>query len=778
MLHIDFETHSTLDLKKVGVYRYAESPDTDVWCAAYSLDDGPVLIWLPGDPCPDEIINTVRQRGQFIAHNAQFERVLWRAILTPRYGWPVVDLSQWQCTMAMALAMSLPAGLGNAAAAVGLEHDKDMKGHRLMLQMCKPRRIESDGSIIWWDDDQRKQRLFNYCAKDVEVERALYSRLLPLSKREQSLWVLDQQINDRGVQIDLALVASADTAVADTVRSLDAKIKDITDGSVQACTNVSQLIKWLREQGVQTDSVSKEALFALSSQNISDKAKAAIKIRQEAAKSSTAKLKTMRIVACDKGRAHGLFQYHAASTGRWGGRLIQLQNLPRPDLENHEIAQALELINNKQIDLLDMVYGPPMTVIASCLRAMITGQPGYELMAADFSAIEARVIAWLAGEEKVLSVFRGEGNIYEHTAAGIYDMDVNSVTKEQRFVGKVACIAEGELVLTDHGLVPIEMVTVAMKVWDGIAWVSHDGPVFQGFREVIAYDGLTATEDHCVFTAQARQIPFEISACQRIPMAVTGVGSYAIRISGSRPHASVFHKGKMPVWDLLNAGPRNRFTVSGRLVHNCLALGYQGGVAAFQNMAKNYDVDISDEKAEEIKVAWRKANPSIVRFWHRLENAAIKAVRNPRAIIPVNRTILFRVAGSFLWCRLPSGRTLCYPYPKIQQRETPWGQKKPMVVFKGVDAISRKWGEQHTYGGKLAENITQAVARDLLAEAMFRVEAAGYPIVLTCHDEIVSEVRKGFGSLDEFVDAMCVVPEWASGLPLAADGYISKRYRK
>ena len=647
-LFIDLETRSTSDLKKVGVYVYAKNPETDIWCVALAQDDQEICLWVPGEPCPTEVQSAVANGYQIVAHNAQFERIMWREILSPRYGWPEPKLLQWRCTMAMALAMSLPAGLGNAAAAVGLEYDKDMKGHRLMLQLCRPRSIQEDGEIVWWDDADRQKRLQEYCRTDVKVERALFNRLLPLRGQEKDIWILDQIINDRGIQIDLSLVDSAESIVANTTVELNERMRIVTNGAVTACTNTGQLTGWLRSQGVETTSVAKPVLPELLEQDIPDAARSAIKLRQEAARSSTAKLKTMRSATGSDGRARGLFQYHAASTGRFGGRLIQVHNLPRPDLSINEINGALNIIRDRDHHLLDLLYGPPMDVVSSCLRSMLTVPSGKELYVADFSAIEARVVAWLAGEEKVLEVFRGDGKIYEHAAAGIYGVDINNVTKDQRFVGKLSI----------------------------------------------------------------------------------------------------------------------------------LSLGYQGGIVAFQSMARNYGVDISEDKANEIKTAWRKANANIVRFWKLLENAAIKAIQSPCANAHANDKIIFRVAGSFLWCRLPSGRALCYPYPKVTSKQTPWGEMRPMVIYKGVEGISKKWKEQDAYGGRWAENVTQAVARDIMVEAMVRVEQAGYPIVLTCHDEVVSEVPIDFGSIDEFFELMCVVPAWANGLPLSADGYRGTRYRK
>ncbi|MEO5346867.1 MAG: DNA polymerase [Magnetococcus sp. YQC-9] len=648
-LHLDLETRATADLKKVGVFTYAAHPQTDIWCAAFAVDDGPVQVWTPGMPCPEEIETAVLFGWTIMAHNAQFEQTLWAGVLSPRYGWPEPDHKQWQCTMAMALAMSLPAALGDAAAAVGLDHDKDMKGRRLMLQMCKPRSIQPDGTPVWWDDAARVERLIAYCQQDVVVERALAKRLLPLRKQEQELWWLDQEINRRGVCLDTVTVRAAQAVVDAVIERLDEQMRLTTDGAVSACSNAGQLTAWLRSRGMDVSTVAKTALPEyLEEADLPTDVRTAIELRQEAAKSSTAKLRAMELVAGEDHRARGLFQYHAASTGRWGGRLIQTQNMPRGDLNPHEVQDALRLIIAGDVDFLDMMYGYPMAVISSCLRGLIQAAPGHELMTVDFASIEARVVAWLAGEERVLEVFRGDGLIYELAASGIYNVPMEAVTKQQRLIGKISV----------------------------------------------------------------------------------------------------------------------------------LALGFGGGKVAFQSMAKNYGVQITGQKAEEIKVAWRAANPNIVRFWKKLEEAAMEALRHPRVKVSAGSHILFVKNGSFLWCRLPSGRSLCYPYPVIIKQATPWGEMKDTIAFKGIDPVSHKWCEQTTFGGRLAENVTQAVARDLLAEAMLRVSKAGLPIVLHVHDEVSCEIPESNGDLKAFERMVAEVPLWAKGLPIGVEGWIGKRYRK
>ncbi len=299
---------------------------------------------------------------------------------------------------------------------------------------------------------------------------------------------------------------------------------------------------------------------------------------------------------------------------------------------------------------ISMFHGNPLSTLSDCLRGFLIAAPGHNLIAADFSAIESRVVNWLSGEERILDVFRGDGKIYEFTASQIYGVPIEDVTKEQRQIGKVAE----------------------------------------------------------------------------------------------------------------------------------LALGFGGGKGAFQMMAKTYGVKVSDEKAEEIKLAFRSQRSKLVAYWHAVESAAISALLDAGRSVsagPFDRKVSFKKSGSFLWCQLPSKRVLCYPYPQVQLNLTPWGTMKDQLTYM-AQGINHKWERQGAYGGLLVENVTQAIARDLLVEAFFRLEERGYSIIMHVHDEIVCEVKEGFGSVSEMEKIMEENPRWAMGLPIAATGWMGKRYRK
>lgn len=645
-IFIDFETRSELDITKVGADVYSRHPSTDVLCVAWARDNGPVYVrervelpafWM-------EPFNF------FAAHGAAFELAIWNNILTPRYGWPEVTPKDFECTMAMCYAMSLPGKLEMAALALGLDIGKDMRGRRVMMQLCKPRSYDDQGKSVWWDDMAKTQALMEYCKKDVEVTRGLYKRLQPLSPQERKIWLLDQAINRRGVAVDVELAKKAVAVVeAETLR-LDKEMERLTDGFVPTCGSNIALQKYLtqgRENIVlSVDKASVLDMLAGKLEPVSPHHKKILTLRQEAGKSSTAKLQTMLNCSSYDGRLRGLFQYHGANTGRWAGRNVQLQNLPRGKLPHETVDKVLALLRGGGTgDDIDNFFGPPLDTISSCIRAFLTAKQGCVFIAVDYGQIESRVRSWLAGDEKLIDVYRGDGKVYEHTAAGIYGIPPEAVTKEQRQIGKTAD----------------------------------------------------------------------------------------------------------------------------------LALGFGGGVGAFQTMAKNLGVKVTDEKAEQIKVAWRRNHPTVVRFWKDLERGAIEAVLSSGVQVRSGKYIRWVKKGSFLWCELPSKRILCYPYPKIV------GGKfgNDALQYMSIDSFTKKWDSTDTYGGSLCENVVQAVARDILAEAMLRLSKA-YDVVMHIHDEFVIEINEAVAQ-KEWLNISRIAAEppiWAKDLPLTVEGWIGERYRK
>lgn len=656
-LHLDFETRSTVDLRKTGVDVYAEHPTTGVICLAYAVDDEPVqlldvtAVSKPEGPLLAALANpdTI-----YFAHNAHFELVMWHHVMHKRHGWPNLDPAKMRCTMAMAYALGLPGSLDDAAASMHLGVTKDKEGRALMMRMCRPRAVDAKGRVTWWQDEDRLQRLYDYCRTDVEVERTLERALRPLKPSEQALWTRDYFINRRGVQLDVHAIRLAQAATNEAARDLNAELSQLTDGVVPTATNVGKLSAWVRAQGHEVHSLTKGDVSELMASGLPPHVKRALEIRQQVGKASTKKLDAMLHSASPDSRARGLLQFHGAGTGRWSGRRVQPQNLPRPKLKQDEIEKVIASLDRPDfIERVKLTHGEPMEVLASCLRGMIVAAPGHDLITVDFANIEGRVLAWLAEQDSKVDAYRaydaGTGpDLYKVAAADIYKKPIEEITSDERQIGKVAE----------------------------------------------------------------------------------------------------------------------------------LALGYQGGRGAFATMAAAYGVEVDEARAEEIKTAWRKANPDIVNFWYALERAAFAAVKKPGTVQEVGR-IKFRVSGRWLFCCLPSGRVLAYAYPRIEARKVPWQDELVNGVrFYAYTTMGNSWGPVDAYGGLWAENVTQAVARDLLAGAIIRADDAGYPVILHVHDEVVSEVPESFGSLEEFTAIIVAGESWSEGLPIAGEGWRGKRYRK
>lgn len=647
ILHIDFETRSACDLSAEGLDNYAKHPTTSVLCLAYAFDDEPVDLIFASDPdAMYHLHNHVRDGGLMYCHNAAFEFSIWNHVLAARFGWPELKTEQMRCTMAMAYAMGLPGSLDNASAALGLTQAKDAKGGRVMKQISKPKGIAEDGSPIWWDDADKLQILYDYCKQDVEVERALHHRLMELSPSEQDVWRLDQKINARGIKVDVPSIDKAMALVSQEKHRLDDAMRMVTGNAVAGCTDLAQLKKWIKVQGVEIGGLAKADINGLLATDLPAQVRHVLLLRQEAGKTSTAKLPAMKSRAGIDGRMRGLFQYHGAATGRWAGRGPQPHNFERATILKKPAEIEDVLCHLEDPAYLDMMYGSPTHLVADCMRSMITAEPGNELIACDYANIEGRVLAWLAGEDWKVQAFR--------------DYDAG------------------------HGA-DLYILTVMRS---------------RGVSEAIA----------------------------------------------------------------------KAFRQEGKVEE--LAFQYGGGKGAMATWCRTFGLQMEDSVKEERKVRWRAAHPKIVAFWSAIERAAIRAVQEGGK--HTVRGISFKVAGSFLWCQLPSDRVICYPYPQI-------GEGKfggPSLTYMSVDSLSNKWVRVDTYGGALTNNVTQAIARDILVDGMMKLDAMGYDIVMHVHDEIVVEAPIGTLSVDKMATVLSITPQWAAGLPLAASGYSALRYRK
>lgn len=443
---IDFESRSSVDLKRAGVYRYAQHESTDIWCMAYAFGDGPVQVWTPDQPFPADLADWVKAGKPLRAHNAQFERIVWREVLGKRRGLPTPTLEQWWCTAACVAAAALPRRLEEAAGVLDLPVKKDMDGYRLMMRMArprKPRKGERQGTLLWWDEPEKVARLIEYCKTDVEVERLVAAAVRPLSEVERLVYLMDQRINDRGVMLDLPLVRAAKRLVDAAALDYDAELKDLTGDPAMKVTSVGALTTWLRDRGFAAESLDKQSVRdMLASVPTDETVRRVLEIRQEAGKSSNAKVEAMLDAVCSDGFIRGMLMYHAASTGRWAGRLVQPQNFPKGTL-NYDLEGACKDILSGDRALIEALHGPVLETVSSCLRSMLIAEPGKDLVAADFAAIEARVLAWLADEQWLVKAFANNEPVYETMASHIFQKPVVKSMKTERDLGKRAILGCG-----------------------------------------------------------------------------------------------------------------------------------------------------------------------------------------------------------------------------------------------------------------------------------------------------------------------------------------------
>jgi len=503
-----------------------------------------------------------------------------------------------------------------------------------------------------------------------------------------------------------------------------------------------------------------------------------LELRLQLAKSSVRKYQAMENAACSDDRARGMFQFYGANrTGRWSGRQIQAQNLKRNSIE--DLAVARELVKGGDYEAVKLLYGDVPDTLSQLVRTAFIPKRSHRFIVSDFSAIEARVLSWLAGETWRMDIFAEDGDIYCATASRMFHCEVtkhgeNGHLRQKGKQAELACIAEGQLVLTDHGLVPIERVTTDHLLWDGEDWVSHEGVICKGIREVIIYGGLSATADHLVWVeGMGKLVPLGFAAKCGASLARTADGKKAIALGGHQgkqeaPGSNDAPKelGTRNVYDIVNAGRHNRFTVSGVLVHNC---GYGGSVGALKAMGA-LESGMTEDELKPLVDAWRQSNPNIVQLWWDVDKAAKDAVREKNTTN--THGIRFSYESGFLFITLPSGRRLAYVKPRIGTNA--FGSD--CVTYEGVGA-TKKWERIDTFGGKLVENAIQAISRDLLCYTMQKLEATGCRIVMHIHDEVVIEAPKDM-KVDEVGSIMSIVPSWADGLMLSAAGYEAEFYMK
>ena len=551
-LMIDLETKSDVDITKAGVYRYADSPYFDILLFAYSVDDAPVQVvdLACGEHLPEEILNALTDdRIQKHAFNASFERVclsVWLRRNYPErfvsYGSPedacgnYLNPKAWRCTMVAAAYLGLPLSLASVGAVLQLQQQKMSEGKALIRYFCVPYDHVNGIPVFHAPADApEKWNVFRaYNQRDVETEQAIEQKIarFPVPEFVWREYDLDQNVNDRGIQLDLQLVQQAIRMDSLTKDKLLHQLKDLTD--LDNPNSVQQMKQWLAEHGLELESLGKKEVQE-QLKNASPDLQEVLLLRQQVSKSSVKKYQAMQNAVCSDGRARGMFQFYGANrTGREAGRIIQLQNLPQnhlPDLED-----ARKLVKSGDLEAVELLYEDVPDTLSQLIRTAFVPKPGYKFLVADFSAIEARVIAWLAGETWRMQAFAEGKDIYCASASKIFGVPVvkhgiNGHLRQKGKVAELACIAEGQLVLTDHGLIPIEKVTTDDLLWDGEQWVHHEGVIYKGKREVITYEGLTATPDHLVWIeGQSRPIQFGIAASCGSHLVQTGDGGKSIRL--------------------------------------------------------------------------------------------------------------------------------------------------------------------------------------------------------------------------------------------------------
>nr|DAT74921.1 MAG TPA: DNA polymerase I [Caudoviricetes sp.] len=641
-LSIDIETYSDIDLIKCGVYRYADSPNFEILLFAYSIDDGDISIidFTQGEKMPP-VIRAALTSPDVIktAYNAQFERVC----LCKHLGIHL-DAAQWYCTAVQAAELSLPSSLADVGTVLGLERQKMTEGKDLIKYFCvpcAPTKTNGGRTRNLPRHAPDKWELFKkYCMRDVDVERQIAEKLrnYPISESEHDLYVLDQQINDRGVLVDQQLAEQA--IIMNRTQTAIATEEAYKLTGLENPNSVAQLKDWLASKGIHTEELSKKTVQALSNETDGDIQKVLL-LRLLMAKTSVKKYEAVTRSVCSDGRVHGMMRFYGANrTGRWAGSILQPQNLPQNHLS--DLSLARDVVKSGDFEFLSMLYRNVPNVLSELIRTVLVPKQGSRFVVADFSAIEARVLAWLADESWRLDTFRAGGDIYCASASKMF----------------------------------------------GVPVVKH----------------------------------------------------------GENGHLR--QKGKVAE----------------------LACGYGGSVGALKAMGA-LEMGIPEQELQGIIDDWRSANPNIISLWNDVGNAAMKVIKE-KSYAKVG-SLGFIYKSGIMFVKLPSGRCLSYVKPKIGTNR--FGGES--ITYMGINQ-AKKWDRLETFGGKLVENITQAIARDLLASAMLNVTAAGYNIVFHVHDEIIAEVPEGQGSVEEMCDLMARNPSWAGGLPLNADGYECEYYRK
>ena len=659
---IDFETASAVDLKKCGAWVYSEDPTTEVLCLAWWTSlrpDGATALWVPGDPLPPELAAAIEKGAFFIAHNAGFEKAIWRNIMVPVYGWPDIPNHWWHDTLAVCAEKSLPLDLDHAAITLRLPYQKDNEGSNFTKSLSKPnKRGEYDRS------EKALQRVYDYCRQDIATQVALHQRVGWQERGERRVWLLDQKINERGLRIDLPFVRACRGVVDRASVPLLAEFRSLTGGLKP--TQVQKFGAWVKDRGVSIPNMAKETLAQLLGadedgedvedfdasalvQDVPDDVRRALSIRQLIGSASVKKLPRMEMCAGADGRVRGTMQYHAATTGRWGGRLFQPHNFPRGttmiDQAKPDAQALVDAIMTGDPDYVEMLFGPAVETVVSSLRHAIIADPGKQFISGDFAGIEARVVLALAGQHDKTELMASGADVYCHMASRIFGRPIDKKKDpEERQTGK----------------------------------------------------------------------------------------------------------------------------------NSVLGLGFQMGWRKFKaRYAKDKPDDFAQRVVETYRNEWA---PLVPKLWFALEGAAVRTVheRNPHEAYGV----FFQLEDLWLTARLPSGRKLWYFNPQATRKAMPWDETDIRLAWTYQTKKLGKWVTVDAYGGLITENVVQALARDILVDAMFKCEQENLPVVLTVHDEILIESDRGDEKM--LTQIMENKAPWVHEMqvPIAVETWSGERYKK
>jgi len=801
--------------------------------SALEVDESLVIAW-----------NQHVSGGGFVcAHNAQFDRRVMvelsdrRAVKFALEGWgsgqpawplmaPAID--QTLCSQALAESYSLPGKLGKAAQILRLPVQKLTTGKRLIQQL-------SDARVPWGPDRATLEAFWDYALKDVLTMEKLFFRCRPWAGVEWADYHVVERMNDRGMAVDVEFAERATQYGSDEIERLNQELKKLTGDPNITLSHSKKKVDWLyallegselqssmivdtvrKRKKVKAKSASSKVMTALQERledleergsdyddglgpEKRDQLRAFMDILERGNGVAGKKFVRMRDLAVE-GRAHHQFRCSPTITGRHSSRGVQFDNVirdplqdPRGELEDPALYVMDQLMEGGEgvVSALEERFNLPFQKLLSrCLRPCVMAPEGRYLVWGDWNAVEPRTVAWLAGHDKTVELWASGEPVYSIQAARMFGGDPRDIEKgaksddaemaHLRLAGKV-CVAEGEPVLTQRGLVPVEKIRCCDKVWDGVEWVSHDGLQFNGWREVITYDGLTATPDHLVHTRAGWMALEEAARCAHA-LTRSGDGRTPLRPSRRAGEAEgvASHRRVVRVYDLVNAGPRHRFTASGRLVHNCvIALNYQGGANALLSMARNYGMRLTERDAEEYKRRYRAANPWLTRYWELLDIAMWSAIQSPSGEAFHAGKLRYQKMGRDLWCVLPDGRPIVYPDVKVEQK-----YKERFDAVMTVVTYRKRFGDGvvrgELYPGVLIENGTQGADASLLRDLMRRLDARGWALIGSTHDEVRAEVDAPEieEAVAELKTEMERVPSWAHGLPLKAEVKWGSYYEK